>query len=176
MSEWNVETSSLRPSGWEGNTFATCNVVTLDTKTEKDVTVEGRSSGANSNEAIDVISRLNAPNTWLSAISLKGCRDARFGKFQLQSFQCYSCCTHKLRINEVRKTTQSLSILDYSVIGPGFELAMTWDTSQSRLENLHMQDGVLRERTSVPLFDASGGISMCIANSASTPNSAKLRR
>lgn len=65
MSEWNVETSSLRPSGWEGNTFATCNVVTLDTKTEKDVTVEGRSSGANSNEAIDVISRVELSDDWL---------------------------------------------------------------------------------------------------------------
>lgn len=45
--------------------FATCNVVTLDTKTEKDVTVEGRSSGANSNEAIDVISRVELSDDWL---------------------------------------------------------------------------------------------------------------
>ncbi|EMD87061.1 hypothetical protein COCC4DRAFT_141566 [Bipolaris maydis ATCC 48331] len=181
MPEWSVETSSLRLSRWEDDTFATCNVVALDTKTERDVTIKGKSGRADSNEVADVVSRVELGDDGL-AISLKGCRDARNRKFHLQSFQCYSCCAQKLRISEIRKTTQALTRLascswkKYWIPDPGFELATTCDTSQSRLENIHMQDSVLRERTSVSLVDASGCMCMCIVNSASTPNSGKLRR
>ncbi|XP_014555454.1 hypothetical protein COCVIDRAFT_38809 [Bipolaris victoriae FI3] len=147
----------------ESDTFATCNVVFLDTSIEKAVVVKGRSSGVDNDEATDAVSRVELDNDLLI---WKG--------IQLQLFQCYICGTHELRINEIREMTQYWK--KYQIPDLWFELATTCDTSQNRLENLHMQDSTLRERTSLPLVDASGCISMCIVNSASTHSSAVLRR
>ncbi|EUC30071.1 hypothetical protein COCCADRAFT_104846, partial [Bipolaris zeicola 26-R-13] len=160
----------LRPRRRESDTFATCNVVFLDTSIENVVVVKGRSSGVDNDEATDAVSRVELDNDLL----LLRCRVWK--GIQLQLFQCYICGTHELPINEIREMTQvscnsSLRCFywkKYQIPDLWFELATTCDTSQNRLENLHMQDSTLRERTSVPLVDASGCISMCIVNSAST--------
>lgn len=55
----------MRPRRRESDTFATCNVVFLNTSIENVVVVKGRSSGVDNDEATDAVSRVELDNDLL---------------------------------------------------------------------------------------------------------------